>query len=209
VFYGDEASVFFFIGLALLIVSILLINDSKKSKTEDASDDTNEGERVAISASREENTPSARGTGGQVKFTLRWLIFVLLSFFGNGICTTIQNAYAKTASGGTSEFMIIALLTVFLVLVCAVSISERGTVKLSLKGGWYFMVICGLANGAVNLFVILLSPLMDSSVMFPLISAGGIVLTSLVSIFFYREKLSVRQYIGMVLGIASIVFLNL
>ena len=41
------------------------------------------------------------------------------------------------------------------------------------------------------------------------LSAGGIVLTSLVSIFLYRERLSMLQYIGMVLGIGAIVFLNI
>ena len=199
IFYGDEASVFLFIGIALLIVSILLINNSPKQAK---SDSTAQAESTSI--------PSTEVTGsGGVKFTLRWLIFVLLSFLSNGFCTTIQNAYAKSATGSKNEFMIIALLTVFLVLVCAVAVSEKDKIKPSLKGGWYLMVICGIANGVVNLFVILLSPLMDSSVMFPLISAGGIVLTSLVSIFFYKEKLTVRQYVGMVLGIASIVFLNI
>jgi multidrug transporter EmrE-like cation transporter len=71
------------------------------------------------------------------------------------------------------------------------------------------MVLCGVANGASNLFVIALSPNMPASIMFPLVSAGGIVLTSLISIFIYRERLSVLQYIGMVLGIGAIVFLNI
>jgi multidrug transporter EmrE-like cation transporter len=72
------------------------------------------------------------------------------------------------------------------------------------------MMLCGAANGAVNLFVILLSTnKMNPSLMFPLISAGGIVITSLVSIFVYKEKLSLLQYIGVVMGIGAIVFMNL
>ena len=197
-FYGDEASVWFFIGLLLLMVSLFLINDKgrKEKKTATADD-------VAI--------PSATESSGEgrAKITLKWLIFVVLAFLGNGLCSTVQNGYARTHSTGSSELMIIALITVFLVLICAAFISERTIIVPSVKGGWLFMVICGLANGAVNLFVILLSPLMDTSVMFPLISAGGIVLTSLVSIFLYKEKLSLRQYIGMAMGIGSIIFMNL
>ena len=49
----------------------------------------------------------------------------------------------------------------------------------------------------------------SKSLMFPLISAGGIVLTWIISLFFYKEKLTLKQNIGMVLGVISIVFLNL
>lgn len=174
-FYNDTATHWFFIGLALLLISLVLIN----------------------------------AKGGEIKITLKWAIFVLLAFLGNGICSTVQSGYAKTHAQGTSEFMIIALSAVFLVLLAAAFLTERGSLATSLKKNWYLMVLCGVANGAVNLFVILLSPNMNTSLMFPLISAGGIVLTSLVSIFIYKEKLSLLQYIGMVMGIGAIVFMNL
>ena len=174
-FWGDEPTPFFFIGLAFLIVSLLLINSKD----------------------------------GEIKITPKWALFVLIAFLGNGLCSTIQNGYAKLHSTGNSEFMLIALFAVFVAMLTMSIFRERPLLSPSLKGGWYFMAICGIANGAVNLFVILLSPRMDSSIMFPLISAGGIVLTSLVSILLYKERLSLKQYIGMALGIAAIVFLNL
>ena len=49
----------------------------------------------------------------------------------------------------------------------------------------------------------------NPAIVFPVISAGGIITTAIVGIFVYKEKLSVMQIIGMVLGTASIVFLNL
>ena len=174
-FYGDDAGIFFFLGLGLLLVSLVLINFKK----------------------------------GDCKITLKWGIYVLLTFLGNGICSTVQNGYAKVNTSGKSEFMIIALAVVFLVLIGLSIFTERERMLPSVKSGVIFMAICGVANGAVNLFVILLSPLMNTSIMFPLISAGGIVLTSLIAIFFYKEKLSLVQYVGMILGIGSIVFMNL
>ena len=50
---------------------------------------------------------------------------------------------------------------------------------------------------------------MAASLMFPLISAGGIILTYIVSRFAYKEKLSLNQNIGVVLGVAAVIFLNL
>lgn len=175
IFWGDEATPFFFIGLVLLVVSLLLINSKD----------------------------------GEVKITPKWAILVLIAFVGNGLCSTIQNGYAKIHSTGNSEFMIIALATVFVTMLVLSLFKERAIIKPTVKSGWYFMAICGIANGAVNLFVIMLSPLMNASLMFPLISAGGIVLTSLVSILLYKERLTLQQYIGMILGIGAIVFLNL
>ena len=175
-FNKEEASLWFFVGLALLLVSLFLINSK----------------------------------GGEIRITLKWTVFVLLAFLGNGICSTVQTEYAGAYGGeGKSEFMIIALLTVFAVLLACAFIADKDTIAPSIKGGLHLMILCGIANGAVNLFVILLSQMMNTSLMFPLISAGGIILTSLVSIFVYKEKLSLKQYIGAVLGIGAIVFMSI
>ena len=97
----------------------------------------------------------------------------------------------------------------FVALLVISFIKERREMLPTLKAGAPYMVLCGLANGIVNLFVMLAAPLIPNSIMFPIISAGGIVLTWVISVFLYREKLSIKQNIGMVLGVASIVFLNL
>jgi len=76
------------------------------------------------------------------------------------------------------------------------------------RGFWHF-TLCGVANGVVNYLVLVLSNRLPASVMFPIISAGGVVLASLIAIFFYKEKLQWQQWLGMLLGILAIVALNL
>ena len=61
----------------------------------------------------------------------------------------------------------------------------------------------------MNLLVMILSAAMSVSVMFPLISAGGIVVTFLISFFIYRENLSKKQYAGLAVGILAILFLSI
>ena len=61
----------------------------------------------------------------------------------------------------------------------------------------------------INLFVMILSGKVAASVMFPLISGGGIILTYLISKFFYKETLSRRQFVGFILGLLSVIFLSL
>lgn len=105
--------------------------------------------------------------------------------------------------------MIVALLVVAVFLLALSFGSEKKAWKLCLQKGTGWMILCGVANGAVNLFVMILSASMPASVMFPLISAGGILATALVAKLLFREKLTVKQYAGMLLGIGAVIFLNL
>lgn len=145
------------------------------------------------------------------KITLKWLVYVILSFLGNGLCSTIQTAQQRRFNGDyKSEFMIVSLilLSVFFALLSLKT--EKQEIRACLKTSTAHMVINGLANGLVNLLVmVLVSRGMAASIMFPVISGGGIVLTAIVSIFVYKEKLTVNQYIGLLFGTASVVLMNI
>lgn len=175
-FLNEKASVFFFIGLFLLLVSLFLINSQKS----------------------------------EVKITLGWLVSVLIAFFSNGICSLCQNLQQRTFSGQyKNEFMIVALGSVFLTLLICSLFTERADVGFCLKRGSYLMALCGIANGFVNLSVMILATRMNASVMFPVISAGGIILSWGVSRFLYKERLTSKQNLALVLGIGAVVFMNL
>lgn len=146
----------------------------------------------------------------KAKFSFKWIICVILAFLGNGMCTVVQNMQQVAFDGAyKNEFMIVALAIVALVMSIMSLIKERKAMKVYAKAGWHWALICGLLNGMVNLFVMILSSLMPVSVMFPLISAGGLVVTYLVSRFVYKESLTKLQFVGFILGLAAVVFLNI
>ena len=181
---GDTPSPFLFVGLGLLFISLFLVNIEKK--------------------------------GEEKKISLKWIIFLLIAFIGNGTCSTVQTIQQdvfiteQNPNGYKSEFMIIALIISFVSIAIVSLISERKDLGKKIITGAHWYIICGLANGLVNLFVIMLAnPKYPTSIVFPVISAGGIITSALAGIIIYKEKLSVMQIIGMVLGTASIVFLNL
>lgn len=187
-FEGDETSVWLYLGIALLAASLVFINLKDKKPAE---------------ANGESESSGA-------KITLKWVIFAMTALVTNGVCSTVQPAQTEKFGGKyDAVFMVIALAMVSLFLLVFILFKERGEIIPSVKCGAHLMVLCGIANGLVNLFVMIASAVIPNSVMFPLISAGGIVLTWLISVFLYKEKLSVKQNIGLVLGIISIVFLNL
>ncbi len=147
--------------------------------------------------------------GEQKKITLRWGIFAVITFFGNGICTTVQKLYQVRSGGATEcEFMIISMLIVVSTLMIAAVISEKRELFKNLKEGAIWYGICGLGNASANSLTMILALTMPASVLYPLLSAGGIVLTALVSILLYRERLSVEQKIGLVMGIVATILLS-
>ena len=182
-FYGilvldDETGPFLYIGLFLLLVSLVLVN------LEDKSQKSNQ------------------------KITLKWILFVIMSFAGNGICTITQKMQQINQSYKyKNEFMIVALLMVGFGTLILSLILEKKPAQ-SLRQGIIPGGIRGIANGIVNLLVISLAH-MPASVMFPVISGGGIALTSILAMTLYREKLSTNQILGLIFGITSVVLLNI
>ena len=148
--------------------------------------------------------------GEKSAFSLKWLLFVFLAFIGNGMCSVAQKMQQIAFDGAyKSSFMILSLGIVSVIMCVAMIATDRRCIVKYAACGWYLALGCGLLNGAVNLFVMILSGFMDVSLMFPLISVGGIVLTFLVSKFFYREQLTKAQYLGFLFGIGAIVLLNI
>lgn len=184
-FYGivalnEQTSMLLYLGLVLLLAALVLINFEKK--------------------------------GEEKKITLRWVIYILLGFVGNGMCSTVQKIQQINQAGlYKSEFMIVALGISVLAVSAIAIFTERKQIVPAIKKGAVCFIPCGLANGIVNFLVIYLSApgRMAASVMFPVISGGGIVLTFLISLFIYKEKLSKWQLIGSGLGLISVVLLNL
>ena len=66
--------------------------------------------------------------------------------------------------------------------------------------------ICVAANHKLNLS---LSGIMPSAVFFPIVNGGNLVLTTLSALVIFRERLTRRQWIGVILGVLSVLFLCL
>ena len=145
----------------------------------------------------------------------KWTVFVILSFIGNGMCSTVQKIEGVYyGDEGKNMFMIVALAmaTVMLWGASFCMREERAVLKESLKKGWLLGALCGIINGLTNALVMYLNEPaqnMPASVMFPVVSGGGIVLIFLYSTLIRKERFTLPQTLGFILGVISIVLLNL
>ena len=144
------------------------------------------------------------------KLSLRWAVYAFLSFAGNGICSTVQKIYQMKSDGAyKSEFMVIAYIVSAAILFVAAAIYEREDILRNIKKGIGEIFVSGVANAVVNLLVMVLSLRLAASFVFPIISAGSIMLTVLISVMYYKEKLSPAQKKGILFGLLAIIFLNI
>lgn len=195
-FYGifflqEETDFFLFAGIALLVASIVLVN-------------------IPVGEKKEKNAETEQTAKNQNKTTWKWALFALLMFIGNGGCSTVQKMQQIHFNGlYKSEFMIVALIITTVALVVISLFTERKEMLPALKKGVGYYAVYGVANGISNLIVLLLATKMSSSIVYPVLSAGGIVITSFVSVFVYKEKMNLFQKIGLILGVLAIVALNI
>ena len=140
----------------------------------------------------------------------KWIIFVFIAFVGNAGCTISQKLHQIIlGTGYKTEFMILSMFFVVIISLTFVLIKERKTMVFATKQGGIYAFLYGVLNACTNLFVMILNDRINASIMFPIISAGGIIASYFLAVFFYKEKLSMIQHFGLVLGVLSVVLLNI
>lgn len=144
------------------------------------------------------------------RITVKWVVALVIAFFGNGMCAVIQNVQQVDFEGAyKNEFMVLALVIVEIVFGLLVLWKDRPFLKESFQKGVVPAAACGICNGATNLLVMFLLGMMASSILFPAISAGGIIISFVFSVLVYREPFGLRQGVGVAFGIVAMVLLNL
>ena len=144
------------------------------------------------------------------KLSFKWLVYVILAFLGNGVCTTVQKVHQINFPGMYQvEFMVFAMITVTVIMGVILIFRHPVEIKPVLKSGGIYASLTGGLNGMVNLLMLVLAASLPATILYPIVSGGGIALTFIVALIFYREKLSAVQYIGYFAGVASVILLSL
>ena len=127
------------------------------------------------------------------------------------MCSTVQKLSPHFLGDDINQnlYMIAALGLSSVVLITASFLTRETDLKSTLKVGAPLSLFCGLFNGAVNYLAIYLNQFIPASVMFPVLSAGEIILIVPYSLLVRREKFTVAQWVGFAVGVVSVVLLNL
>ena len=138
------------------------------------------------------------------KWNKRWLVCCILAFLFQGSIGVLQKIHQSSDHRAETNGF---LLTAF---ICSVIYSLLRTKKsyreLSFgKTHVILAVVCGMCTYCMNVLNLKLSGILSSQLFFPLINGRAIVLTSVMSVFVFKEKPTKRQLIGLCGGIAALV----
>ena len=141
----------------------------------------------------------------------KWVFYALLITVGNAGCSIIQR-YQQMACDHQYKNAFMMLGVLFATIVCLVLglRTERRDWGRAFVRGWYGPCLAGACSASANVCILLLiKRQVSSTIIYPGIAVGGLCLTTLVSFFFFRERLRPLAWLGLAIGAIALVLLNL
>ena len=181
VFLKEPTTVFTYIALVLILISLFLMNYQK----------------------RDENTPKE-------KISVKWVVFVILTVLSNAVITIIGRMQVDAFDDKyKNEFLMISLAGATVALFILGIILERDSFKQTIKHGFLYGAGAGIFNGINNLLILITYTYLPLSLTSPVKSGLGIVISFVMSLVIYKEKFTRRQLISACIGVIAVVLMNL
>lgn len=185
IFLNEKISLFSVIGLILLLITLILsAAQSGKSKKNDMS--------------------------------LKWFVLAFLLFIMNGLTATIQKYHLLHAGREQNMiFLAIAYFTSFLLFGGRFFLLNKGSgfnidsqMNKPLQAGG-IILLSGIGTCLGNGLLGHLSTVMPAALLYPVQNSAFVIFNSMVSVSFFKEKLTAAKIASILLGIGAIVFLTL
>lgn len=145
------------------------------------------------------------------KINKKWLFYITIAFISNGGNSIIQKLHQASVGGDyTICFQFIAMIIAVIITGALMLVKEKPNFPTFFKNsGALNSSLAGIANAIVNITMLYLAVNMKAVILYPVVSAGGLVISFLTALIIYRERLNKLQYLGSLLGLISILLLNL
>ena len=178
----EQATPFTYVGLALMMASVFLVKSKRSTEKE--------GDK-------------------KVKISFKWVVCITLSVIGSGMFGVMQKLQqVKFEKAYDNEFMIVTYaFSVIVLLVIGIIINGKDLVY-TLRHGGLYASLAGLSNGATNLLNLVVNAMLPISIAAPTRSGIKIVVSFLISLVIFKEKLTKRQISGVVIGAIALILLN-
>lgn len=182
VFWQENWSVFQAVGVVLLIASLVLAMEKSSEK----------------------------------KSGFGWFVFAVIAMLGSGANAILQKTHQRSAFAEELPFFLVlalffsAVFTGIATLLMPKETKKQETEKprtLLQKIGP--SIGLGVCVGSLNFLNLHLAGKLPSVILFPIYNVGSMLLTTVISSFLYKEKLTKKQTISFFIGIAAIIMIGL
>ena len=161
---------------------------------------------------------SVKKETGTKKFNVKWLVLLVLSLLGTGAGTILTQVFTRRVSGGAEEdhfFLVVMYATASLFGFVWYFIGALGRGRKKCTYGfwnprtWLFVLLIGVDLGIFQKLYLTGMKYIDGGFLFPTFAGTQIVGMALVGVFLFKDKLSRRQIVGVILGITCVVMMNM
>lgn len=142
---------------------------------------------------------------GKINLSRKFLFIILLIFLSQGVADSIFNDFIQKYPDNNNYafFMILFLIASLSGILILGLESTKGHHKLQFKN-LLSGVIFGIPNFFSLVFFIQALKEMESSIVFPLVSMGIIVSSTLIAILIFKERINKNNWIGVISSIIAI-----
>ncbi len=220
IFFGETISLVQIIGICLMIACFFLcVNYDKKQENSEKNESSNKRQ---INAADKQNHKNK---------TLKWLIYVGITFLTTGGIGVMQKVHQSSPYKAELNAFLVISFGVCMIVSAVMAFKNRNArfevtdcnsenskgeksaltgTAIKKRGVSYYIIIVlsGLSVAFNNFINLYLSGKVDSAIFFPLVNGGGLVLVTLCALIIYKEKLTLKQWIGIVVGVISVILLG-
>ena len=157
--------------------------------------------------------------GEQKKKTMRWFALCLLACAFCGGVGIMQKVHQSSSHREElTMFLVVAFICSFIFSAGSILVQRFGKngkkepfieKKASVTLLVVLFVAGGIGTALINQINLYLSGVVDSAIFFPIVNGGGLVMITILSLVFFKERLTIRQWAGMALGAAATLLLCL
>ncbi len=160
------------------------------------------------------------------KITSRTYILLFINLLVNGLIMIVQKYFSVKVVGGNVSafsfltFLLNAIIMAICLLVCVLNNKNKKCVveekkensKKDVLGLSKTLLVCGallaFALFVINYLVTELGKTVDSVILFPVSSALTISITTLIGWLVFKEKLTIKNFIGLIVGLSGIIVIG-
>lgn len=147
------------------------------------------------------------------RFSLKTFFLLLGIMFAEGFTMLAQQMFTFYVPDGdvsVFSFLSFGLVGVFMLLASFIYTKKNGTsedFKLTPKL-WYWGAVLAVAIFVINQLATLATAIVPPVILFTFINGGSTIIGAVVAAVFFREKLTVRSTVGIILGVLSMVIIK-
>ncbi|MBO7187431.1 MAG: EamA family transporter [Clostridia bacterium] len=147
------------------------------------------------------------------KVSVLSLILLIVCGVANGVADFSQKVFMKTLPNGSpAVFNLYTYVFAGIVLIIAFAFTykkENGASKSDIKKMFWFILVMAICLFANSYFKTLSAGYLSAILLYPLNNGGALILSTVMSATLFKEKLTVKAILGIVIAFIGLLIINL